>query len=145
MNLGQSATTGTTTSGTVTAATTSTSYGYFIIGKNSHTPTVNAGTNTTVCDGVTTATIGGSPTASGGLSPYTYTWSPSTGLSSATVANPIASPTINTTYTVSVRDNDNAPVATGTVTVKVNTKCVLTINGNGTHRTNITCNDVPTK
>lgn len=33
-------------------------------------------------------TIGGSPTATGGTSPYTYSWSPSANLSDATVANP---------------------------------------------------------
>lgn len=39
--------------------------------------------------------------ASGGA---TYLWSPATGLSSATVNNPIASPTVNTTYQVIVTD-----------------------------------------
>ena len=48
--------------------------------------------------------IGGSPTASGGISPYTYSWTPITGLSSSTVANPIASPASTTTYTVTVTD-----------------------------------------
>ncbi len=33
-----------------------------------------------------------------------YNWSPSTGLNSTTVANPIASPTVNTTYTVVVTE-----------------------------------------
>ncbi|MDX2003591.1 MAG: DUF2341 domain-containing protein [Chitinophagales bacterium] len=37
-------------------------------------------------------------TATGG---NVFTWSPSTGLSNATIANPVASPTVSTTYTVS--------------------------------------------
>lgn len=68
-------------------------------------PIVNAGANTTVC-GNTVANIGGAPTASGGSGIYsTYTWLPSTGLNSNTVANPIASPTTATTYTVTVTDS----------------------------------------
>ena len=61
-------------------------------------------------------TIGGSPTASGGFAPYTYNWTPSTGLSSSTVANPTASPTVTTTYTVTVTDSLGA---TGTSSVAV--------------------------
>ncbi|MDP4266918.1 MAG: hypothetical protein Q8880_05745, partial [Bacteroidota bacterium] len=73
--------------------------------------------------------IGGAPTASGGTAPYKYKWSPSTGLSSDTVANPIATPTISTTYTVTVTDHSGATatsqmfitvysiIATGTGTI----------------------------
>ncbi|MBU0586425.1 right-handed parallel beta-helix repeat-containing protein, partial [Candidatus Micrarchaeota archaeon] len=49
--------------------------------------------------------IGGNPTASGGLPPYSYSWSPSTGLSSTTVANPTASITTTMTYEVEVTDS----------------------------------------
>lgn len=48
----------------------------------------------------------GSPvylSASGGTS---YTWSPATGLSSTTIANPIATPSVTTDYTVLVSDNN---------------------------------------
>lgn len=50
-----------------------------------------------------TITAGSSTTlsASGGV---TYSWSPATGLDDATSANPIASPTTTTTYTVTVSD-----------------------------------------
>ncbi|MFT3937088.1 MAG: PKD domain-containing protein [Chitinophagaceae bacterium] len=41
-------------------------------------------------------------TASGGTE---YAWVPGTGLSDAFVANPYASPSVNTTYTVNVKDN----------------------------------------
>jgi uncharacterized repeat protein (TIGR01451 family) len=49
--------------------------------------------------------IGGTPTASGGTPVYTYSWSPAIGLNNASFANPTASPTANTTYTVTVTDS----------------------------------------
>ncbi|MFM7017121.1 MAG: gliding motility-associated C-terminal domain-containing protein [Bacteroidota bacterium] len=55
-------------------------------------------------------------TASGGS---TYNWSPSTGLNNATIANPIASPTVNTTYTVIVTDA-NGCTDDDQVTINVN-------------------------
>jgi len=79
--------------------------------------TANAGADQAYTD--TPVTIGGSPTASGGTgSGYTYSWSPSTGLSSATAANPTASPATTTTYTVTVNDGASTPV-TDSVTVTV--------------------------
>ena len=81
-------------------------------------PTVDAGANTAICFGEST-TIGGNPTASGTTGNYTYSWAPATGLSSTTVANPVASPTTTTTYTVTVSDG-NACVATATIEVTVN-------------------------
>jgi hypothetical protein len=63
-------------------------------------------------------TIGGSPTATGGVSPYTYSWSPSAGLNNATIANPDASPNATTTYTVTVTDA-NGCTDTNTVTLTV--------------------------
>lgn len=57
-------------------------------------PVANAGTNTSICAGDST-TLG----ASGG---GTYSWSPSIGLSSTTIANPVAIPGSTTTYTVTV-------------------------------------------
>lgn len=44
---------------------------------------------------------------SGGTSPYTYLWSPSSGLSNSNVQNPIATPTESTTYTLTVTDVNN--------------------------------------
>ncbi len=66
--------------------------------------TANAGANEQICSGCAVA-IGGSPTAGGGTGPYTYNWSPATGLSSAIVPNPSASPAATTTYTVTVTDS----------------------------------------
>lgn len=44
--------------------------------------------------------------AGGTAGPYTYAWSPSAGLSSTTVANPIATPTATTTYVVTITDGN---------------------------------------
>ncbi len=64
----------------------------------------NAGPDITVCKNLTYP-IGGSPTGSGGTPPYTYTWSPATGLNNAAIANPILTPNINNgMYIVNVRD-----------------------------------------
>lgn len=43
-----------------------------------------------------------SPTVTGGFAPYTYTWSPAATLNDATSANPIASPIVDTDYSVTV-------------------------------------------
>jgi hypothetical protein len=67
-----------------------------------------AGPDKTVSPGAPSVSIGANPTASGGTGPYTYLWSPSAGLSGTTVANPIASPTTTTTYTVQVTDSLSA-------------------------------------
>jgi large repetitive protein len=50
--------------------------------------------------------------------PYTYQWSPATGLSSSTVSNPFASPLVTTTYTLTVSNTAGCTkTATATVTV----------------------------
>lgn len=53
-----------------------------------------------------TYTLGGSPSAFGGSAPYTYSWSPTTGLNNPTSANPIAQPSQPTLYTLTVTDVD---------------------------------------
>lgn len=78
----------------------------------------SAGSNQTICNG-NSVTIGGSPSATFGAGGYTYFWSPATGLSSATVANPVANPTTTTTYTLTVTDAV-AATANATVVVTVN-------------------------
>ncbi len=57
---------------------------------------VNAGLDQSICLG-STVSIGGAPTAPAGS---TYSWSPSTGLSSSTAANPIFTAGSTTTFTV---------------------------------------------
>jgi hypothetical protein len=64
-------------------------------------PVVDAGDSVTICPG-SSVTIGG--LATGGTGPYRYTWTPATGLSSSTVATPVASPTAATRYVLEVTD-----------------------------------------
>lgn len=80
-------------------------------------PIVDGGNSRTICSGTVTS-LGGAPTASGGAGGYTYSWTPSSGLSSTTVSNPDASPTATTTYTISVTDAVSA-VGSATLTVTV--------------------------
>ena len=79
----------------------------------------NAGPDKGVSAGVPTTQIGGSPTANGGTDPYTYLWSPTTGLDDPTLANPTASPGTTTTYTVTVTDSASPTPATATDSVLV--------------------------
>ena len=81
------------------------------------TVTVNPGKDTAICLGQSVV-LGGTPTASGGVGTYTYSWTPAIGISSALVANPTANPTATTTYTLEVTDS-NGCSATGNVIVTV--------------------------
>ncbi len=63
------------------------------------TITADAGADTSICLGESTV-LGGSPTAYGSDAPFTYLWSPATGLNDATAAHPVATPTQSTTYIV---------------------------------------------
>ena len=78
-------------------------------------PIADAGADQTICDGFS-ATIGGSPTGPSGV---TFSWSPTASLSSATIGNPIATPTATTTYTVTITDG-NGCTSTDQVEVTVN-------------------------
>lgn len=80
---------------------------------------VNAGANATVCPGLT-QTIGGSPTASGGTPPYSYTWTPSGSLNNATIANPAATPSVPTMYYVTVTDSGGVNTGIDSVFVDLN-------------------------
>ncbi len=60
--------------------------------------------------------LGGS--ASGGQPPYSYSWSPSTGIDAPHVVQPVASPSATTTYTLTVTDS-GTQAASDTVTVTV--------------------------
>lgn len=79
---------------------------------------VDAGPDQTICNGSSTP-IGGSPTANFGTPGYTYSWAPAAGLSSTTVSNPTANPTVTTTYTITVVDAFPTTV-TDIVTITVN-------------------------
>jgi Zn-dependent metalloprotease/subtilisin-like proprotein convertase family protein len=62
-----------------------------------------------------------------------YNWTPSTGLNSSTINNPVASPASTTTYTVQVADNSGC-TATSSTTVTIGTLAVQTT------QTNVSCN-----
>jgi gliding motility-associated-like protein len=70
------------------------------------------------CD--TTIQIGGSTmlTTFGSSGTMTYVWAPPTGLSCTTCPNPIATPTVTTTYTVTATDS-NGCITERTVTVEL--------------------------
>jgi gliding motility-associated-like protein len=84
------------------------------------TPGANAGPNQTICAGSSVNLAG---TGNG-----TYSWSPSTGLSSTTVANPAASPAATTTYTLTVTSS-NTCTSGATVVVTVNQLPVVSASG----------------
>jgi gliding motility-associated-like protein len=94
-------------------------------------PVANAGAAVTICSGNTTQ-LGAAP-----VSGLTYSWSPTTGLSNAVVANPTVtltnvSPTgaaISPTYTLTVTNAATGCVSTGTVVVTVNAEILPGIIG----------------
>jgi gliding motility-associated-like protein len=67
----------------------------------------DAGIDKVVCPDSTTQ-IGAAVSAIGGVAPYTYYWSPSTGLNTPTSANPIVKPIGSTSYTLEVTDATGA-------------------------------------
>ena len=75
-------------------------------------PPASAGNNIAICSGYTSTL-----SASGGVS---YLWSPASSLSNANISNPVASPTITTTYSVTVTDN-NSCSATNSMVLSINT------------------------
>jgi hypothetical protein len=77
---------------------------------------VNAGPDLSMCQGGSTQL---SVSASGGVQPYIYSWSPAGSLSNAAIANPVATPVTNTTYSVTVTDQ-NGDYGTDAVIVLVN-------------------------
>lgn len=92
-------------------------------------PTPNPGQDVTICSGGT-ASLGGTP-QSGSL----YSWTPSTGLSDSTIANPTISLT-NTdsqplviTYTLT--ENSNGCIGTATVNVTVTPAAMVATNPSG--------------
>ncbi|WP_300978615.1 discoidin domain-containing protein, partial [Flavobacterium sp.] len=79
-------------------------------------PTANAGSDFTksCSSNANGASIGATAVAG-----VTYAWTPATGLSDATIANPIANPTATTTYTVTATNTASGCTATDTVVVTV--------------------------
>lgn len=74
--------------------------------------------NSDICPGFST-NMSALATGGDGVG-YSYSWFPQSGLSNPNVANPIASPTQTTTYTLTVNDFCGSPSITKQVTVTVN-------------------------
>ena len=89
-----------TTSTSITVNTQS-GFGPFLVSNLINSATANAGSDVSVCSG-SSVSLSGSGTGIGSLS---YSWDPSTGLSSTTVSNPSANPTATTTYYLKVTDS----------------------------------------
>lgn len=92
-----------TTTYTVTTTIGNQSATDYVVVKVNANPSVNAGNDLSYCSG-SSGNIGGNPSASGGTPTYTYTWSPSTGLSATNVANPSVSSNTAQSYTLIVND-----------------------------------------
>lgn len=84
-------------------------------------PVANAGNDKYVCPSQS-AQLGGSPTASGGTTPYTYSWSPTTNMTGSTTATPTVNPTSTREYTVTVTDSKSC-TAKDEVVVNYSSTC----------------------
>lgn len=67
-----------------------------------------------ICEGESTQLTA---TALYGTHNYTYSWTPTTGLSNTHIANPIATPSQNTTYTCQISDGQTEQTVSTTITV----------------------------
>ena len=85
-----------------------------LVTKACTTPTANAGPDKTITCNTTSVSIGTSA-----VSGLTYAWTPSTGLSNSTVAQPTATPSSNTTYSLVVTNASGCESAADTVVVTV--------------------------
>jgi hypothetical protein len=95
------------------------SSGDYVTIKYIQIPIADPGPDKTICAGGSVQ-IGGSPTGSGGDGgPYTFSWTPITGLDNPTAPNPIASPATTTTYTITATETATGRFATEDVTVAV--------------------------
>ncbi len=68
----------------------------------------NAGSEMVACIG--TGVQIGTPHVAPGVPGFTYSWSPSTGLNNSSIAQPIAFPSVPTTYTLSITGPDDCTV-----------------------------------
>ena len=82
----------------------------------SPTASINIGAGATICNENSISLV--SSVSNGGDAPFTYSWSPTTGLSATNIINPIASPTSTQLYEVTVTDaNGISDTESTTVTV----------------------------
>jgi len=90
---------------------------FFSVAQLSAQLVANAGVDKILCPN-STVTIGGTPAASGGTAPYSYSWLPTTGLSNAAVSNPVVTVSVTTTYTLTIQDSNDS-IRTDVVNVTV--------------------------
>jgi|GEM_PF-1633960 len=83
------------------------------------TVTIDVPTLAACCD---TTIFRGNSTTINAAGQTNYSWSPSSGLSCDNCPNPVASPTVTTTYTVTSNDPNGCPVER-TITIYVETPC----------------------
>ena len=95
---------------------------------------IDPGQDTSICIGETVV-LGGDTVASGGSGTFTYSWTPSAGLSDTTIANPTVTPTSTQTYYLTV-DDGVLCVKTDSITVTVNNYPVVNAGPDDT----LTCN-----
>ena len=89
-------------------------------------PAALAGNNIAICNG-NNVVLGASP-----IIGNTYAWSPSSGLSSATMANPVASPSTTTTYILTETITSTGCINSNSVTVTIdNVLSASVISANG--------------
>ncbi len=81
---------------------------------NGNAMAVSAGPDIAICQGGSGEIY---VVAGGGTGVFTYSWTPTTGLSNPNIANPIASPSQTTTYTCQVSDGQTSQNVSVTVTV----------------------------
>lgn len=67
--------------------------------------------------------VGNSPGATGGNTPYTYAWTPATGLSCTNCATPTASPASTTMYRLTVTDANGCIVRDSLTVTRINCVC----------------------
>ncbi len=77
---------------------------------------VTTGADVSVCSG---ESVQLNSQLTGGTAPFVYSWSPSFSLNSGAIKNPIASPSSNTQYILTVTDSNNC-VSRDTINVSVN-------------------------
>jgi hypothetical protein len=68
--------------------------------------------------------------ANGGTPGYTYSWSPAAGLNNSGISNPVACPTVTTTYTVTVTDSKGC-TRTQSITINVLPLSGIVCSGSG--------------